>query len=124
MSGDYSNRVKSFSSGCQKEMEQIIQSLGYTTVDEYFINGRPYDVFIKEKNLIVEFNGDYWHLNPTIYDKNHYDKSRNVYSYEIWNRDEEKINNAKKFGYNVLVVWEKDWNNSQDKVGYIKKLLC
>lgn len=124
LNGDYNNRVKSFSSGCQKELESIIQSLGYITKDEYFVNGRPYDVFIKDKNLIIEFNGTYWHLDPDVYDKNYYDKSRDVYAHEIWSRDIEKLDNAKKFGYNVLIVWEKEWTNCKDKIGYVKKLLC
>ena len=122
-SGDYDNRVKSFSSKSQIEIENIIRSLGYSVIGEYFVNGRQYDVFVKEKNLIIEYNGTYWHFDPKVYDKNHYDKSSGKYAYEIWERDKIKMENAKKYGYNVLVIWEKEWQSSSDKVEYIKKLL-
>ena len=98
--------------------------MGYSVKGEYFVNGRPYDVFVKEKNLIIEYNGTYWHFDPEIYDRNHYDKSSGKYAYEIWDRDEKKIENAKKFGYNVKVIWENEWNKCKDKIDYIKKILC
>ena len=123
-SGDYENRVKSFSSKSQIEIEDIIRKMGYSVEGEYFINGRPYDVFVKEKNLIIEYNGTYWHFDPKVYDKNHFDKGSGMYAYQIWERDRKKIEDAKKFGYNVLVVWEREWQRCQDKVDYIKKLLC
>lgn len=122
--GDYDNRVKSFSSKSQIEIENIIKLLGYSVIGEYFINGRPYDVFVKEKNLIIEYNGTYWHFDPKVYDKNHYDKSSCKYAYEIWERDRIKIENAKKYGYDVKIIWENEWQKCQNKTDYIKKLLC
>ena len=122
-SGDYNNRVKSFSSKGQNEVEEIIQSLGYKTKNEYFINGRPYDILVKDKNLIIEFNGTYWHLDPNVYKKDYYDKCRNVYAHEIWNKDLEKVDNAKKRGYDVKIIWQHDWENCPDKVKYLKEIL-
>ena len=122
--GDYDNRVKSFSSKSQLELMKFIGHGGYTTESEYTINGKPYDIFVKEKNLIIEFNGTYWHLDPRIYDENYYDKSRNIYASELWKRDKQKLAVAKKLGYNVMVVWEKDWCECADKIKYVKSILC
>jgi hypothetical protein len=74
----------------------IVASLGFDVEDEYLINGKSYDILVKEKNLIVEFNGTYWHLDPRRYDKDHYDKSRQMYAHEIWKRDLQKLDVAKK----------------------------
>jgi G:T-mismatch repair DNA endonuclease (very short patch repair protein) len=122
--GDYNDRAKSFPSQSQRELMREVELLGYTVREEYEIIGKPFDIFIEEKNLLIEFNGTYWHLDPRIYDENHYDKSRDVYAKELWRRDKEKLDSARKLGYNVLVVWEKDWAECKNKSDYTKQILC
>jgi G:T-mismatch repair DNA endonuclease (very short patch repair protein) len=65
-----------------------------------------FDIFIPSKNLLIEVNGNYWHLNPKLYESNHYDKHRDVTAQEIWDRDELKLKIAKSEGYGVFVLWE------------------
>ena len=65
---------------------------------------------------IIEFNGDYWHCNPQIYNKDFINKTINKYAWEIWEKDERKINVAKKHGYDVLVVWESEYLVNKDYV--------
>ena len=36
------------------------------------------------KNKIVEINGDFWHCNPKIYDKNYYNKMINMTAEDKW----------------------------------------
>ena len=42
----------------------------------------------------------------------------------IWNNDLEKIDIAKKNGYNVKVIWQYDWETCKEKTEYIKSFLC
>lgn len=65
---------------------------------------------------IIEFNGDYWHCNPQIYNKNFIHKTMKISAYEIWKKDEMKIGIAKKHGYDVLVVWESEYLVNKDYV--------
>lgn len=82
------------------------------------INKKTYvfDIHIPELNLLIEINGDYWHMNPSIYDGDHYDESRNLTATTIWERDSRKLLSGKNAGYNVITLWEKeliDIDNSQ-----------
>jgi len=75
----------------------------------------------KYKNKILEFNGDFWHANPLLYKK---DQILNFHGTEmlaeyIWIRDEIKIEQAKQKGFDVLVIWEKDYKTNKEAV--IKK---
>jgi hypothetical protein len=67
-----------------------------------------YVVFdIKHKNCIIEFNGDYWHANPSIYNENAIIRGKTA-SY-IWDRDNKKIQTAIDAGFRTYVVWENDF---------------
>jgi hypothetical protein len=71
---------------------------------------------IKQRK-IIEFNGDRFHANPTIYEStdNPNPFNTNLTSQEIWNRDEYLLNFLKKSGFDILVIWEKDYRISPDK---------
>ena len=82
-------------------------------------NHYSYDLTIENK--IIEFNGDFWHMNPDIYDKNSYNKVKNMSAEEIWKYDMEKIKCAESHGYKVLVIWESEYR--KDKEGTIQKCI-
>ena len=65
-------------------------------------------------NKIVEFYGTLWHADPTVY------KAEDVVHHkitakQIWERDAERINRLKDDGYEVMIVWQKEF--SKDKIG-------
>lgn len=102
----------------QLEVIDFLNKLGYITEDEFIINGRPFDVYIKDKNLLIEFNGSFWHRDPR------FSKYKNdPTSIKIWNSDKEKIDTAKQMGYDVKVIWQKDWESCENKEEYIKQIL-
>jgi len=68
---------------------------------------------IKHNDCIIEFNGDYWHANPEIYSE--HDEIRNVSARDIWAKDEKKLEIARKSGYRVYVVWEKNYRSNKEK---------
>lgn len=78
-----------------------------------------YDFCFNKK--IIEFNGDYWHMNPIIYDNDYFDKRRKKFAHEIRKKDDEKIKLAKSHGYDVLVIWENEYRTNKEKT--IKKCI-
>lgn len=80
--------------------------------------GRNFDFVILDKNKIIEFNGDKFHANPTIYSP---DDTPNPFiktlkSSQIWADDLDKISNVERLGYEVLVIWESEYKNNKDRV--------
>ena len=63
-------------------------------------------------NLIIEFNGDYWHCNPKKYDANFYNKKKGLYAKQIWEYDKNKLEILRTNGYNFEVIWESDLKNN------------
>lgn len=88
----------------------------------------PYicDIFIPELNLIIEYNGDYWHCNPFKYEPKYYHKIKNMLAEDIWDYDKKKIDLIKNNGYNLEIVWENDYNKDPKLIykiikKYVKK---
>ena len=71
-----------------------------------------YDFCLKDKRKIIEFNGSYWHCDPNFYEENYYNSSIGMTAKEKWEFDKQKIETAKSYGYDVLVIWESEWQDS------------
>lgn len=68
------------------------------------------DYYNKEMKLVVEYNGDYWHMNPKIFKADDIIKQSGVTAKEIWARENERLNflrNHDKID-KVIVVWESE----------------
>lgn len=74
---------------------------------------RPDFVDIKN-NKIIEFFSDYYHCNPIKYNKDFYNKTLKLTAEQIWSNDEERINVLKNNGYDVLIIWEKEYDKNPD----------
>ena len=105
-----------FKSKGQLEVINILKSEGYTIEEEFLLNGKPYDIFVKEKNLLIEFNGTYWHRDPRFYKKN-------FECEKIWQKDKNKTLIAESNGFIIKTIWQFDWETCKDKKSYIKNLL-
>jgi G:T-mismatch repair DNA endonuclease (very short patch repair protein) len=73
-----------------------------------------YDFVIGKK--IIEFNGDYWHCNPSKCKSTDYHTVMNMTAKEKWKLDEIKLNLIKDAGYEVLVIWESDYKNNPETI--------
>lgn len=75
--------------------------------EEYLIPGtnKRVDVFIKDLNVGLEFNGDYWHSNEVVF-----------YNYKVTSEDFHKSRaiEAESEGIKLCFVWESDWNNNYE----------
>lgn len=69
-----------------------------------------YDFHILNTNILIEVNGNYWHANPEIYNKNdifQFPRSK-ITAEDIWKMDKYKKYIAKVNNFIVLYFWEKE----------------
>ncbi len=98
----------------QREVESMLQQLGYKTQLEKIVDGRPFDVWIVDSKLLFEFNGTFWHRDPRKY------KKTDDMVKDVWKRDVEKRTIGEKNGYTVITIWQMDWEKCIDK----REMLC
>lgn len=98
----------------EKEIKKILEKKGFVVNSQYPIKSLHYDLFVKEKNLLVEYNGDFWHCNPEKYSADFFNKKKNMTAQQLWEQDENKKNIALKSGYNFLVIWESDYKKNKE----------
>lgn len=86
----------------------LITKCGYFYID--YVN--------KDRMKAVEFNGDMFHANPKIFKKddrpNPFDKSKT--SEDIWKYEEIKMKAIREAGFEILVIWEKDYIQNKNLV--------
>lgn len=79
-----------------------------------------FDFFDETTGRIIEFNGDYWHANPLVYESDsiiHMPGKTTKLAKDIWQWDEARNKAIEaEYGYKVLVIWQKDWSENPDDV--------
>lgn len=70
---------------------------------------------IRVENKIIEYYGDYWHCNPLYFSPEECNKRSKSLAYEQWARDKDKIDYAINQGYEVLIIWEKDYREDESR---------
>ena len=79
----------------------MLDRIGAPYVRQYTINGKfTVDALLPDSRVVVQFDGDYWHGNPDIYDKPdarqrkrmNFDRSQDAY--------------MRKCGYRIIRIWE------------------
>lgn len=101
-------------SKAEQELHAAIASSGLDVLSQYHIQGVPYfyDIFIPHLNLLIEYQGDYWHANPRKYPSGTMLAMQNIGPVlvdNIWARDAAKKKAAEDLGYQVLYIWEMDY---------------
>ena len=70
------------------------------------------DIYIPERNLIVEFFGDYWHCNPAKYPDDYWNKGMKRTAKEVRLKDADRIDKIKSLGHDVQIIWEADFKSN------------
>jgi hypothetical protein len=101
-----------FRSKLEKRTFDVISELYPDTIHSHRItsNGKTYvfDIYIPSLSLLIEVNGDYWHMNPAKYSADYVDSSRNTTAQGIWDADARKREAGKTAGFRVITLWESD----------------
>jgi len=85
-------------------------SLPYNDGANYYV----YDIVLDNK--IIEYNGDFWHANPMVYDEDFVNPVSKMSYSDIWKKELHKESVALESGYDFLRVWEYDFKNDEDEV--------
>lgn len=80
------------------------------------------DIISFSHNIIIEFNGDFWHCNPSTYSKDFFHPVKKLTAAEIWSYDEKRQNFLQKAGFNVIIVWEAEYNSNCWKQQLIERI--
>lgn len=70
-----------------------------------------YDFVCSRTNIVVEYNGDLYHANPSIYSADAVPPYRGNArtAKEIWQYDKEKNDYITNLGFDVIIVWESEF---------------
>jgi len=90
---------------------------------EYIIPFTKYrvDGFCHETNTIYEFNGDYWHGNPKIYNSSLVNPSSKKTFGELYENTIKKKQYCIELKYNYIEIWESEWRLAIKLVKIIQK---
>ena len=86
------------------KIENFLKDLGYNVESEVMINKRMFDMVCN--NFLIEINGDWWHMNPFLYEATSFNSNLERIAEEVWSDDWNKIESVLKLNHNVLVIWE------------------
>jgi G:T-mismatch repair DNA endonuclease (very short patch repair protein) len=78
------------------------------------VDGWCCDYVHTERKMVIEFFGDFWHHNPSMYESCWVNPFTKRTTSEVRERDERKLRELRHLGYTVVVVWERDWRDNQE----------
>lgn len=106
----------------QKELIEYLKSnTKYTIFYDFPIYNKEdklykVDIFVKEINQIIEFNGTYWHADPRFYKEDYFVKKKQKTSKQIWEEDQKRLKDLIEMGYKVKTVWEYDYKINKQNI--------
>ncbi len=99
-----------------------IRHIGNST-QEYLIKSTKWraDGYCADNNTIYEYHGDYWHGNPKRYDPNLMNTACKRTMKTLYDRTIKREQKIKDLGYNLIVIWESDWNRYNRAIGLLQR---
>lgn len=95
----------------------FLKKLGLEIEPQFRIGYKFFDFKIKDKNIILEFDGDFYHRNPET--QGHY--PANAMQRKNMKNDKYKTALAEGNGFRLLRIWENDFNTK--KISTAEKIL-
>ena len=98
--------------GLEKEFEKILKKLKIKYEFHFMYRKKEYDFLLIDYKLLIECDGDYWHVNKA-------QGFKPVYAVQKRNLRNDKVKNelVKKYReYKLLRFWENDINNHKEIV--------
>jgi hypothetical protein len=109
----------SSSAGHLEIFDLLKNKLNLECQSEYVVKGKSFDIFVKDYNLLIEFNGTYWHRDYRFY-------QIDEISQKIHDKDELKKNIAINNKFNFKTIWQHDWsllNNETEKIHFLREII-
>lgn len=103
------------------EILELLVNHNIEVIPNFKLESKIFDIYIPKFNLLVEYNGDYWHCNPIKYKIDYLNKKKNKTAKEIWEYDKNKLDLAKNNGYHCEVIWETDYKKNKNIILEILK---
>lgn len=70
LNGMFNTHAKT--SGMENEVRDYVRSLGFDgCADTTVLGGRELDIYVPERSVAIEFDGQYWHSDEVLHDPNH-----------------------------------------------------
>ena len=91
----------------------------YKGEKEFLVDKYSFDY--RYKNKLIEFNGDYWHMNPSLFSKDDINKTTGLTAEQTWKKDNDKKIMAESNDFRLLIIWESEYK--KDAASTIKKCL-
>jgi len=92
----------------------------YNYGNEKRLNGKlPDFTYIENDNIGMEYYGDRYHANPAQYKATDKLRLHNKFTYtaqEIWDNDKNRLEDMKKAGGILLIIWAKDFKENKPLV--------
>jgi hypothetical protein len=79
------------------------------------------DGYCQETNTVYEFHGDFWHGNSKVFETQNYNKITSCTYGELYKKTLEREQYIKELGYNLVVMWEYDWNKINKSIKTLQK---
>ena len=74
------------------------------------------DILSKDKKLIIECYGDYWHCSPLKYKEDYLHPHIKKTARVIRKTDQKRIRRLRDYGYTIIIVWESEWKKTKNKI--------
>ena len=81
------------------------------------IYNKVYDFKIEEENVLIEYDGNWWHCNPKLYPTG----PKNNMQIQHKTNDKIKDDLALEFNYKLIRIWEYDFDNNKELIKEIFK---
>jgi len=94
----------------EKIIESVLSEMGVKYKYSFILEKRQYDFRVKDYNLLIECDGDYWHGNPKFY------PVLTERQKEKQKEDRKKDKIAKKNNYILMRFWEDEILNNLETV--------
>jgi hypothetical protein len=115
------NKISScIRSKAEDELKNILTANSITVIPNFKLEGKIYDLYLPDYNLLIEYNGDYWHCNPIKYSHDYFNEKKSMTAKELWNYDDIKKELAINNGFHIETIWEYDYKHNKNII--IEKL--
>jgi very-short-patch-repair endonuclease len=103
-----------FVSKGQQELENSLADLNFK--GNITISYMTVDTVNEELKIVIEYNGDFYHCNPSTWKDDEYNKVIKMKAKDKWKADNARYAYLRKMGYYVYIVWESDWKINKTNV--------